>query len=527
MRKNLPVTDVEYLLRDGLAIVSKTDLKEKIIYVNPYFIEVSGFTEDELLGAPHNLVRHPDMPPEAFADLWETLKAGIPWTGMVKNRRKNGDFYWVQANVTPVRDGERIAGYMSVRTKPSRQQVEAAAALYAGMRNGRAGKVTIHRGAIVHAGLRGRLDTLANLPLGLSLGLKTGALCLVLLALGVAGFKAAFAQSAGLAWTVGGLCGAGIGLALHLWRALHASFVQPVREATQAARAIAGGDLSASFDSGRHGEMGQLLGALQQMNVNLQAIIGDVHANIDIITAGTGEIAAGNHGLSARTEAQAASLAQTAASMDQLAAAVKQNAEHAAQANRLGQTATEIAGRGSTTVGQVVSTMEDISASSRRVMDIVGLIDGIAFQTNLLALNAAVEAARAGEMGRGFAVVATEVRNLAQRCAVAAKDIKSLIGTAAGKVDAGALQVNQAGATMGEILAAVQRVSGIMGDISAASAEQDAGIDQVNQAIAQMDEATQQNAALVEQVAAGASSLADQAHRLSGAISMFRMPRGA
>jgi len=523
MRKNLPVTETEYLLRDGLAIVSKTDLKGKITYVNPYFVEVSGFTEDELLGAPHNLVRHPDMPPGAFGDLWETLKAGIPWNGLVKNRRKNGDYYWVLANVTPVREGERVVGYMSVRTKPSREQVAAAADLYRRMASGQAHGIAIKRGAVVRTGLRGSIASMRHMPFSRSLAIKMSALCALIATLGGVGFSAA--QQSSLAYGIVALAGAGVLACLASWYSLHAAVVRPVRNAIRTARAIAGGDLSSSFEITRRDDIGQLLGALQQMNVNLQAIIGDVRANVDTITVGTREIASGNLGLSNRTEAQAASLEETASSMEQLASAVRQTTAHATQANRLGISASDVAARGGNVVEQVVNTMTEISASSKKVVDIVGLINDIAFQTNLLALNAAVEAARAGEQGRGFAVVATEVRNLAQRCAVAAKEIKQLIDVAAQKVDTGTVLVHQAGMTMTEIVQSVQHVSSIMGEISSASVEQDSGIEQINQAIVQMDEATQQNAALVEQAAAAAASLAEQAHRLSQAISVFHLAR--
>ena len=527
MRKNLPVNDVEYPLRDGVAIVSKTDLKGKITYVNPYFIEVSGFTEDELLGAPHNLVRHPDMPPAAFADLWETLKSGLPWTGLVKNRRKDGGYYWVQANVTPVMEGDRVTGYVSVRTKPSREQVNAASDLYARMRAGQAGGIAIRRGAVVRTGLAGWISAVRRIPFSVVLGLKMGAMCGITAILGALSFSAVQQHAPGLAYLLAALAGGGTVIGLALWYSLHAAVVKPVRDATATARAIAGGDLSHSFNITRHDDIGHLLRALQQMNVNLQAIIGDVHANVESITVGTDEIAAGNLGLSSRTESQAASLEETASSMEQLAAAVKKNAEHAMQANQLGISASDIAARGGDVVAQVVTTMDAISASSKKVVDIVGLIDGIAFQTNLLALNAAVEAARAGENGRGFAVVATEVRNLAQRCGVAAKEIKVLIDTAVQKVDTGTVLVHEAGTTMAEVVASVKQVSGIMGEISTASLEQDSGIEQINQAVAQMDESTQQNAALVEQAAAAAASLADQAHRLTQAVSMFRLSRPA
>ncbi|HYD96301.1 MAG TPA: methyl-accepting chemotaxis protein [Noviherbaspirillum sp.] len=524
MRKNLPVRNEEYLLRDGLAIVSKTDLKGKITYVNPYFIEVSGFTEEELLGAPHNLVRHPDMPPEAFGDLWDTLKAGKPWTGLVKNRRKNGEYYWVVANVTPVREGERAVGYMSVRTKPSREQVAAAEALYAAMRAGQARHLAIRGGDVVRTGWIGRIAALRRMPFARALALKMAILCLLMLGMGTAGVMAA--PSAPFAWLLGGLAGTAFLVALATWYSLHTAVATPVRDATRVARAIAGGDLCDSFDTSQRGDIGQLLRALQQMKVNLQAIIGDVRANVESITVGTDEIAAGNLGLSSRTEEQAASLEETASSMEELAAAVKKNADNASAAHRLGVNASEVAARGGDVVRQVVTTMDDISAASKKVVDIVGLINGIAFQTNLLALNAAVEAARAGEQGRGFAVVAAEVRNLAQRCTAAAGDIKQLIDAATQKVDAGTQLVHQAGTTMDDVVASVSRVSSLMGDISMASREQDAGIEQINEAVAQMDEATQQNAALVEQAAAAAESLAEQAHRMSQTIAMFRLGAG-
>ncbi|HJV87935.1 MAG TPA: methyl-accepting chemotaxis protein [Noviherbaspirillum sp.] len=527
MRKNLPVTNSEYVLPEDIAFVSKTDVKGRITYANPGFIKVSGFDEEELLGAPHNLVRHPDMPPEAFTDLWNTLKEGIPWTGLVKNRRKNGDFYWVLANVTPVREGGRVVGYMSVRTRPERQQVQAAEALYEKIRNGEAKNIVLRRGAVMRTGLAGQIAALMNLPIGQLLGLKLGVICMLLLLLGIIGFEAALPQSTLHAWSIAGISSAGILLCLYLWYFLHVAVVRPVRDATQTARVIAGGNLSAGFHAARHSDIGHLLGALQQMNVNLQAIIGDVRANIETIAAGTHDIVAGNLGLSRRTEAQVESLTETAASAEQLAAAVGENTEHAAQANQLGLAAADVASRGGEVVEQVVITMSEISTSSRKVVDIVSLIDGIAFQTNLLALNAAVEAARAGEQGRGFAVVAGEVRSLAQRSATAARDIKHLIDAASGKVDAGTVLVNQAGTTMKEILVSVQRVSGIMGDISAASAEQRGGIEQINGAILKMDEATQQNAGLVEQAAAAAASLEEQVRRMSDAISVFKLDRNA
>jgi methyl-accepting chemotaxis protein len=263
--------------------------------------------------------------------------------------------------------------------------------------------------------------------------------------------------------------------------------------------------------------------ALGKMNDSLAKIVGDVRVGTEAITTASSEIAAGNLDLSSRTEQQASSLEETASSMEELTSTVRQNADNARQANQLAVTASEVAVKGGTVVGQVVDTMSSINESSRKIVDIISVIDGIAFQTNILALNAAVEAARAGEQGRGFAVVASEVRNLAQRSAAAAKEIKALIDDSVGKVDAGSKLVGEAGSTMNELVDSVKRVTDIMSEIMAASEEQSSGIEQVNQAIAQMDQVTQQNASLVEEAAAAAESMQDQSRKLTEVVGAFKL----
>ncbi|OZI32623.1 chemotaxis protein [Bordetella genomosp. 1] len=300
----------------------------------------------------------------------------------------------------------------------------------------------------------------------------------------------------------------------------------PLKEAGTYFDRIAGGDLTARVDVRNGNEIGQLFAALKRMQESLTRTVSQVRRGVEEINVGSHEIAAGNTDLSSRTEQQAASLEQTAASMEQLASTVKQNADNARQANQLAASASDVAERGGAAVSEVVHTMEGISASSRKISEIVSVIDGIAFQTNILALNAAVEAARAGEQGKGFAVVAGEVRSLAQRSAQAAKEIKVLIEDSVNKVGTGSQQVERAGNTMQEIVASVKRVTDIMGEISAASEEQSSGIDQVNRAVTQMDEVTQQNAALVEEAAAAAGSLQEQAERLSEAVAVFRINGG-
>ncbi len=297
----------------------------------------------------------------------------------------------------------------------------------------------------------------------------------------------------------------------------------PLRSAVKIARTVADGDLTSRIETGRKDEIGELLGALRQMNESLQSIVGRCRSGIETMASASGQIAAGNQDLSARTEQQAASLEQTAASMEELTSTVKQNADNALQANQMAATASGIALEGGAVVSRVVATMGSIHDSARKIVDIIAVIDGIAFQTNILALNAAVEAARAGEQGRGFAVVAAEVRNLAQRSASAAKEIKALIGDSVEKVDAGSKLVNEAGSTMEQIVSSVKRVSDIMAEITAASEEQSGGIEQVNQAIGQMDQVTQQNAALVEEAAAAAESLKEQAANLAAVISVFTL----
>jgi methyl-accepting chemotaxis protein len=893
MRTNMPVTNNEYVLTDNDSIVSKTDPQGNITYINEDFKRISGFGEEELLGQPHNIVRHPDMPAEAFSDFWGTLRAGRPWTGLVKNRCKNGDYYWVQTNATPIYERGQLSGYMSVRSRPSRTAVEAADRAYSLFREGKAGNLKIQDGKVVKSSLLGKLNIFRDMHIKSRLIVIIAMLSVLLLGIGVlclngmskgnealrtvyedrtvalfqldtvirsllgnrmavthalafpgeenvnrqlahiaenketidktwnaymatyltseekvladdfADERAVFLKEGLLPATAAlrnrdfsearrivevkftplfrpvvasadqliqlqmgvakkeyeqsqnryvfirnaAITAITSGLILSVWLGfmLIKSIVVPLQRTIGYFSKLAEGKYDNNIEVENHDEIGKVMYALQSMQIklgfdvnesmrvanealrvqialdnvatsvmiadndrniiymnrsvgemfkvaeadikkdlpnfnrstlkgtnidsfhknpahqkqllatftttfrteimmggrtfalaanpvlnskgerlgsvlewsdrtlevatekdvaaivegavmgdfsrrmdmngktgffrqlgegmnkltetsetglnevvrmlsalskgdltdkitneyygmfgrlkddsnatvdNLREIISQVKEATDTISTASKEIAAGNTDLSQRTEEQASSLEETAASMEELTSTVKQNAENAKQANQLAKGASEIAVKGGEVVGQVVGTMSSINDSSRKIVDIISVIDGIAFQTNILALNAAVEAARAGEQGRGFAVVAAEVRNLAQRSAAAAKEIKTLIGDSVNKVEVGTKLVDEAGKTMEEIVNAVKRVTDIMAEISAASIEQSSGIEQVNQAITQMDEVTQQNAALVEEAAAAAESMEEQAQTLAEAVSIFRL----
>ncbi|SDD61335.1 methyl-accepting chemotaxis protein [Aquimonas voraii] len=737
MRTNLPVTGREVEIADGETLVSQTDPKGVITSVNRAFVRVSGYGVEELVGQPHNMIRHPDMPPQAFADMWKTLKSGRPWVGLVKNRCKNGDHYWVEANVTPIVERGQTTGYISVRRKVPRERIRAAESAYAAIRAGNAAGLRLRYGELHRPTLSERYNPLWLLTLKQRLMLS---------AAGVVGLGAALLHSsAGLGpwslWILGigsvfafysawwlshdirdrlflanevferiaqgeyndplpihrsdsvgkvliGLKSLQIRLGyeveetakqakinarivsaldaasacvmiansdnriVYVNRAIRAMFreaetdlrrampgfsadtvtggsidqfhanpehqrrllaelktphharievgghkldlvVTPVfaengerigtvtewkdrtaelateegvasvvaaaargdfsqriplegktgfvrnlavsidslmdstAQSLEAVRTVllglADGDLSRRIEVQLSGLFDEMKQATNSTVDALSGIVRDIKTSVDAIHTAASEIAAGNADLSVRTEQQAASLEETAASMEELTSNVRATADHAQTASRLAQGASGTADSGGRAVGQLVATMGEIDAQSKRIEDIIGVIDGIAFQTNILALNAAVEAARAGEQGRGFAVVAGEVRSLAQRAATAAREIKSLIGESVEKSRSGAQLAARAGSTMQEVLSAVRRVSDLMGEISTAAVEQSSGIEQVNQTVTQLDEGTQQNAALVEEASAAARSMEEQAAQLRRAVARFRL----
>ncbi|MDP2770223.1 MAG: methyl-accepting chemotaxis protein [Giesbergeria sp.] len=513
MRNNQPVSQREYDFPAHETLLSTTDTSSHITYANAAFIRTSGFDLDELMGQPHNLVRHPDMPPEAYADMWRSLKEGQSWTALVKNRRRDGDHYWVRANAAPMRRNGQVTGYLSVRTKPARPETEAAEALYRRFREGRASGLAFHRGLIVRTGLMRWASALQMLPTAWRVRLP-------LLLLGTVLMAALALSGLGGAMLAGMAASVVIGLSL-CDMFIEAQVTSPLAQILASAQRVASGEAHDDPGLNRCDDIGLIARAINQAGLNLQSLVADVHEQVSGVQVASQEIAAANNDLASRTEQTASSLEETAAAMEQQTATVRQNSDSAQQASELARTATQVAAKGGHEVANVVSTMEMISHSSRKIADIISVIDGIAFQTNILALNAAVEAARAGEQGRGFAVVASEVRSLAGRSAAAAKEIKGLIDDSVDKVEGGSRLVASTGQTMTEVVTQVNRVNDLIAEITAASKEQSIGISQVGQAVAQLDEMTQQNAAMVEESSAAASSMSEQARRLLGAIKVF------
>lgn len=519
MRHNLPVIDKEFPFPAGQTLVSTTDTKGFIVYCNPAFIEVSGFSKQELLGQPHNLIRHPDMPEEAFRDMWDTISSGRPWSALVKNRRKDGSFYWVMANVTPLlNDQGQCEGYMSVRTEPQRAQVQEAQELYAQMRLERdQGKQVL----ALKAGRLIRISAWARLREQLRLGLPSQLLIALLAVAALPSLLTAYLTTPS-PWNVYVQLVLVLLMVAGAWLYLLRNIVTPLEQLIVAANRMAGGNLTQAALSNRQDQIGELQKALSQLSVNLLSVVRDAREQSLSMQEATQEISQGNADLSQRTEAQASNLEQTAAALEEITGTVRETAASAQSASALSVQARELVEKGRDAVNSVADTMQAIEAASTRIGDITQVIDSIAFQTNILALNAAVEAARAGEQGRGFAVVAAEVRTLAQRTSSAAKEIKQLIEDSVAKVGEGSVKTDAARHTMGETVDGVSKVTEIVGEISHATNEQLSGISQINSAVGHLDGITQQNAALVEEMTASAYALNGIAQSVSETVQVFR-----
>ncbi|MFT0849672.1 methyl-accepting chemotaxis protein [Achromobacter sp. F4_2707] len=499
-------------------LLSVTDTQSYIRYANNAFLTTAGYTRDQLLGQPHNIVRHPDMPREAFADLWATLQRGDTWTALVKNLRANGEqHYWVRANVTPIRSGGEVVGYLSVRTRPEQAEIDAAEELYRAFREGRAQKkYAFHKGLVVRKGLVGWLSRQRQT-------LKVGhCVRLALLGVGVAG--AAPIIAGGLPWW---LAAAPVLATLAAGAWLQARIVRPMSALLQQATAVAAGHVDTRLHANRVDEIGMAARAVNQAGLNLRSLIGDVAAQIEGMQNNNEQILYSNHELKYRTEQTADQLQETTQAAQQMSAALDQSAQITAKAHELAEGASAAVTQGGQAIAQVVETMRDIARTNERIAETNRLIDSIAAQTNLLALNAAVEAARAGPAGRGFAVVANEVRGLAQRSAEAATEIRNLVDESVQKSHMGALQAEETGSIMADIVQRVHQVDSLLSDLAGTADEQNAGVGQLSQSISEIDRMTQENAKAVQQFAMAVQGIIGRTDLLAEALRVFESNKQA
>jgi aerotaxis receptor len=521
MRDNGGVTQREYVLNDGDVLISKTDSQSHILYANQAFIDASGFSYEELYHSPHNLVRHPDMPKAVFQDMWQDLQAGKYWSGLVKNRRKNGDHYWVRANVVPIREGNKVTGFCSIRIKPNSQEVAHAEEVYRDIREqGR--RYEVKHGVAYRRSLR-RLMPLnfksmrvkSAVSAFISFGLFSG--------LGIAASitlnQLAPQSSADIAFLgIGVVGGLGIG-AWQLYNGLrNRRFFYSTNDF---ALQLAAGNLEASIPRMGKREMDNTLSTMNFMRRSLEALIGDLNTRVELVSPAVASISQGNEAMAARLEQQASAVQQTAASAEEISSTVAQSADNATQASNASMGNVSEVDHTSDVMGNLASAMEEITQHADNMAGIVSTIDTIAFQTNILALNASVEAARAGEHGRGFAVVAEEVRKLASQSADAAKQVQGLIDQARKSIHGGQTQAHEATDAMEKIRSASHRVNDLMGEITAATHEQSQGISQISSAINDIDQSTQSSAASMSTYKDATNELTEQIRGLSHSAMAF------
>ncbi len=525
MHPELLTTQGEVSLPAGTMLVSTTDTRGVITSCNDAFAEASGFSREELLGQQHSIVRHPDMPREVYRDMWATLKKGESWIGVLKNQVRSGHHCWVQAGITPVFEGVDIVAYRAVQTAASREQVRAAETVYGTLLNEQnTGRHAHHlqSGVIVRTDMAGRLGRLVHPTMKTQTYLLTCGLAILGMAIGVlivGGVSSITLPRAGIGFA------ACIALGFLAEYRMRYMFIFPLRRLLGVATRLARGDLTHTIDNSWKptGVVGKLEQSVNQVSLNMRAIVGDARNQMARMGDATTTVSEGSRKLSARAESQASSLEQSAASMEHMDANVRQTAEAARQAANSAGNARAITEDSGRAVDAMTQTMQGITQASRKIGEIIQVIEGISFQTNILALNAAVEAARAGEHGRGFAVVASEVRSLAGRAATAAKEIASLIVDSTHQVEEGCKLTESAREKMQQAVQAVRDVNTLIDAINSATAEQSTGISEIKQALDHLGDLTNQDTALVNNFSISADKLANNAQAVIETVGMFRI----
>ncbi|WLI77344.1 methyl-accepting chemotaxis protein [Kosakonia sp. H02] len=509
MKLNTPVTQKEHLLNEGSTLLSTTNTESHITYANSAFIDASGFTEAQLAGQAHNIIRHPDMPPAAFGDMWFTIQQGDSWTGIVKNRRLNGDHYWVRANVTPVYQQGQLTGYISVRNIPSREEVAASAELYQRVNENKVRGHRFYKGLVIRRGLFSFLSLFQRINVSKRINFGTIITAALLVALQFSPLNAA--EKSAISIIILGL------LSVFLQRQIS----QPLKIVLSQMQKVVSGRKAEFIHFNRVDEIGLLMRLVNQSGLNLNSLVGDVSAQINGIHTISGQISREGESLQKRTEETAADLHETAAAVEEIASAVKQTAETAAEAMSRADETSAAARESGNVMKETIAMMQAVSDDNSKIVDIIGVIDSIAFQTNILALNAAVEAARAGESGRGFAVVATEVRNLAQHSASAAREIQKLIEHNVANVKSGVGMVASTETHLTSMIDSVITMSAMIKEIGIATHEQTQALELINQSVSRIGTMTHNNTGMVEQVTDAAEDLSARAARLHRAVHVF------
>ncbi|MDL2284290.1 methyl-accepting chemotaxis protein [Oxalobacter sp. OttesenSCG-928-P03] len=507
-----PPTQREFLYSADETLMSATDTRSYITYANTAFRNICGLGEEDMRGHPHNIIRHPDMPPAAFADMWSTIQSGDTWTGLVKNRRVDGDHYWVRANVAPIRGGGATTGYISVRTQPQRQEIEAAERLYARFLAGRTGNLSLFKGLLVKKGFFSFSRIRKSLPVRWVIRLSMA-------------FLALFSLAA--SWQLGQMTGLLLlGLPVLLMAILLCWLVErriarPLERILEHAKAVATGHTEKELLLDRVDEIGMIARSVNQSGLNIKALVDDVAIQMAGLEDVSEQIAQGSLDLNQRTRETSTALEDVLKVTQEMTRVVHESAAHAQTAHELAASTCLAAEKGGEIVGGVTQMMQDVAQSATRISDINSVIDSIAFQTNILALNASVEASRAGEVGRGFAVVAAEVRNLALRSATAARDIRSLIDDSVQKIMAGEGQAVTAWQAMDNIVSEIRQVSELVQGISSGTQAQSASAEKVTKAIGDIERMTEQNATLVGNLSDAGGDMQGRMHQLGSLILLF------